>query len=196
MGNRKNLLLCALSAFAAVAAIAVPASASASVWLRAGEPLSESVEFPLTGGEVIEVGGGAMVCSNTAATMTTEGGSSAEITAYEIDKANCFGLSGDLAECEVTSASAKGLPWSVTVNTADLTAAGVGVVYSFDEACAVHEIEFGFSALTLTPEEPSAIRLFHFGQETTAKVDGKEAVLTFGGEQNMPEEDLGVYGIG
>jgi hypothetical protein len=193
--SQKKALLAAACALVAVAAMVVPASASASVWLKEGQPLKEKVELALTGGEVIEVGGAAMLC-NTTATMTTEGGSSAQITAYGIDKASCMGFAGNLEGCIVTAATPKSVPWSVTVNSVDLTAKEVGVTYSFNEACAVHKIETSFANLTLTPEEPGAIRFFHFNQEGTAKVDGKEAALTFSGLLEVPEEDLEKYGIG
>ena len=195
MKNRKHALLAAASALAAIAALALPASASASVWLKEGKALKEHVELPLTGGEVIEVSGSAMLCESSA-TMSTEGGSTAQITAYNINKASCIGLAGSLEGCEVTAATPTGLPWSVTVNSVDLSAKEVSVGYSFDKACSIQKIEMGFPKLTLTPEEPSAIRLFHFNQEGTAKVDGKEASLSYGGSLQLPEEDSGIYGIG
>ncbi|HWN72332.1 MAG TPA: hypothetical protein VNN15_00830, partial [Solirubrobacterales bacterium] len=128
--------------------------------------------------------------------MTTEGGSSAQITAYEINKASCVGVAGELAGCEVTSATPVGLPWGVGVNSVDLTAEGVAVDYSFNEACAIGEIETDFPELTLTPEEPSAIQLFRFSQEGSAKVDGKEATVGYTGSLQLPEEEFGTYGIG
>lgn len=193
--SKKKALLAAACAVVAVAATVLPASASASVWQKEGAPLKEKVEFALTGGEVIEVGGGVMFCNNSA-TMTTEGGSSAQITAFDVAEASCMGVAGNLEGCNVTTATPKGLPWSVTVNTADLTAKEVGVTYSLNEACAVHKIEVSFANLTLTPEEPSAIRFFHFNQEGTGKVDGKEAALSFGGVLELPEGDFDKYGIG
>ena len=193
--SKKNALLAAASALAVVAGLAVPASATASVWLKEGSPLKEKVELPLTGGEVIELSNGAMLC-NAAATMTTEGGSSAQITAYNIDKASCVGFSGSLQECKATAVTTSGLPWSVTVNAVDLTAKGIGITYTLNEACAIHKIEVSFAGMTLTPEEPSAIRFFHFKESGTGKVDGKEASLTFSGLLELPEGDLGKYGIG
>jgi hypothetical protein len=195
MKNWKHALLAAASALAAMAAMALPASASASVWLHEGNALKEHVELSLTGGEVIEVSGAAMLCE-AGATMTTEGGSSAQITAYNINKASCVGLAGNLEGCEVTAATPTGLPWSVGVNSVDLTANNVSVGYSFNKACAIQKIETSFPKLTLTPEEPSAITLFHFSQEGTAKVDGKEASLSYGGTLQLPEEEFGKYGIG
>jgi hypothetical protein len=195
MTNWKHALLVAASALAAMAALALPASASASVWLREGKPLAEQVELSLTGGEVLEVGGSSLLCE-ASATMTTEGGSTAQVTAYNVLEASCLGLAGELEGCEVTAATPAGLPWSVTVNSVDLTAHGVGIGYSFNEACPIHKIETGFPELTLTPEEPSAIRNFHFSQEGIAKVDGEEATLDYTGVLQLPEEDFDIYGIG
>jgi hypothetical protein len=195
MKNWKQVLLAAASALAAMAALALPASASASVWMHEGKALGEHVELSLTGGELFEVSGSAMLC-NTSATMATEGGSTAQITAYSIDKASCLGLGGSLEGCEVTTATVTGLPWSVTVNSVDLTAEKVGLSYSFNKACGIQKIEMSFPELTLTPEEPSAIRRFHFNQEGTAKVDGKEASLTDGGLLELPEAEFDKYGIG
>ena len=57
----------------------------------------------------------------------------------------------------MTTATSTGLPWSVTVNTTDLTAGEVRVDYAFNEACPIDKVETSFAALTLTPEEPSGI---------------------------------------
>lgn len=192
MKKRKNVLLIA---GIALAAMALPASASAAVWQHEGKELKSKVDFSLTGGEFIEVSGAVMLCENTA-TMTTEGGSTAQITAYDVKEATCIGLAGKLEGCEVTAATPKGLSWGVSVNTSDLTAKEVAVDYSFDKACEIQKIEINFSKLTLTPEEPEAIRLFRFNQETKAKVDGKEASLVYSGSLNLPEGDFDTYGIG
>jgi hypothetical protein len=178
-----------------VAALALPASADTSVWLHGGKPLEEGVELAPTGGEVIEFGGSVLVCES-GATIATEGGSTAEITAYGISKASCVGVAGQLEGCTVMAATSTGLPWSVSVNSTDLTAEGIHVDYSLDEACPVDKIETSFPELTLTPEEPSAIGVFHFSREGTAKVDGKETAVGYFGSLNLPEGEIGTYGIG
>jgi hypothetical protein len=192
-------LILAAAAAAAVAALAVvagPVSATSSVWLHEGKPLEKHVELPLAGGEIIEVGGGVLLCESTA-TLTTEGGSTGKITNYNVNKASCTGLAGNLEGCEVTAAEATGLPWSVTVNTADLTAKGVKVDYTFNKGCAVGNIELNFPELTLTPyEEAKAFRLFEFSTEGTGKVDGKEATIGYFGSLQLPEAEFETYGIG
>jgi hypothetical protein len=195
MRNSRKVLLVGVAALAAVAVLALPASASAGVWKHKGEALKTKVELSLSGSEVIETSGAVMIC-NVTATMTTEGGSTAKITAYNVDKASCVGLEGKLVGCEVTAVAAKGLSWSVTVNTSDLTAKEVKVDYTFNKGCGIGKIETNFSKLTLTPDEPKAIRLFHFSQAGTAKVDGKEASLTASGTLNLPEKDFDTYGVG
>jgi hypothetical protein len=195
MTKFRKLLPAALAALVVVAVLAGPASASASVWKKEGENLTEKTTFAMTGGEVIETGTSVLLC-NTTATMTTEGGSTASITAYAIEKASCIGLAGAVAGCEVTSATPKTLPWSVTVNTSTLTAKATGVTYLFDTGCSIHKIETSFPELTLTPEEPSAIKLFHFGQTGTGLVEGKSATVTTGGSLQLSAAQEGLYGIG
>ena len=195
MMNLRKALTAALVALAALAALALPAAASASVWLHEGEPLEKAVELPLTGGEAIEVEGGLLVCNGTSATMTAEVGSTALISAYGIEAGGCVGL-GSLEGCEVTAATPSGTPWSVTVNTADLTVSEFAVTYSF-EGCSTHKLELSFPELTLTPEEePSAIRYFRFSRTGTAVLDEKEITVEDAGTLQLPEEDFGTYGIG
>jgi hypothetical protein len=195
MRSSKYVLLAVAAALVAVAALALPAAASESVWLKEGKPLEEEVELGLTAGEVIEVSAGTLFCEG-GATMTTEGGTTAQVTAY-LNEPTCIGLGGSLEGCEVTAVSPKGLPWSVVVNTSDLTAKEVAVSYSFDKSCAVQNVETSFPSLTLTPESQSEIRLFYFKVEKgTAKVDGKSAEITYSGSLNLGEEDFDIYGIG
>lgn len=192
----KKAALLALAAVTALGLLAVPVSASASVWKKEGVALKEKTEFKTTGGEVIEVNGGVMICEG-GMTMTTSGGSTASITAYNITKTSCSGLAGNLVGCTVSSVTPSGLPWSVTVNTADLTVKGVKLAYAFATGCAVKKIETSFPELKLTPEpEPSAISLFAFSTSGTATVDGKSATLGWFGSFSLPESQAGKYGIG
>jgi hypothetical protein len=194
--NLSKITLLALAAVAALALLAVPVSASAAVWKKEGVALKEKTEFKTTGGEVIEVNGGVLLCEG-GMTMTTEGGSSASITAYNTTKTSCVGLAGNLAGCTVSSVAASGLPWSVTVNTSDFTVKGAKVNYTFASGCAVGKIETSFAEMKLVPEpEPSAIRVFHFNPSGSAQVDGKAATLSWVGSFSLPETQAGKYGIG
>jgi hypothetical protein len=195
MRRFRSTLGAALVVAVAIAALAGPASASASVWLHDGEPLNEAKELSLRGGEVIQVPAGAFLC-NAEATMATEGGSTAQITAYNVELSSCSGLLGEFNGCEVTAATVENLPWDVTVNSVDLTAEEVGISYSFDEACPIHKVETAFPEVTLTLEEPEAIRNFNFSQEGVGKADGEEGWLIDSGILQLPEEEFGTYGIG
>src|SRR6185437_17158364 len=176
--SRKPLLI-GVAALVVVAALVASASALAAVWKHEGKTLTEKVELSLSGSEVIEVGSSALLCDSTA-TLVTEGGSTASITAFAVEKGSCIGLSGSFEGCTVTAATPKTLPYGVTVNTEDLTAKGFGVTYSFS-GCSVSTLETSYPELTLTPEEPSAIRFFHFGQTATGKLDGSSVSVTDGG---------------
>jgi hypothetical protein len=199
MRKSKKLWLAAATgaavALAAMALLVGAASGTTSVWLHKGEPVKEHVELSLTGEDVIEVGTSVLLC-NSGATMATNGGSTAEITAYTVEKASCVGLEGKFKGCTVTSATAKGLPWSVSVATAELIAKEVGVAYSLDEGCPIASIETSFPEVTLFPEEPSAIRFFHFSETGSGKVNGEKATLTDGDVLELPEAKYGTYGIG
>lgn len=193
---RKPLLMGA-AVLVVVVALVGAASALAAVWKHEGKNLTEKVELPLSGGEVIEIEGGksVLLCESTE-TLTTEGGSSASITALAVEKGTCLGLAGKFEGCEVTAATPKALPYSVTVNSVDLTMKGFGVTYTFNAGCSVSELETSYPEMTLTPESPSAIKLFHFGEAATGKVNGEAASITDGGAWRLSPADSEEYGIG
>jgi len=195
MKFRKVFLSMAAAAVAVVAVAAVPSSAATGEWLDGGKPFKEHREMKLAGGEVIEVGGGVLLCESNL-TITTEGGSEGE-EGYEVKPGTCVGLAGNLEGCTVSEAKTTGTPWAVGVNTTDLTVSGVKVAYAFAEGCAVGTIEVSVPALTLTPhEEPGSINFFGWKAEGPGKVDGKAAELVYSGTASFPEAELGTYGIG
>jgi hypothetical protein len=195
MKSRKGIATVVM-ALVVVAVLVGAASALAAVWKKEGVTLKEKTTFALSGGEVIETESGASVLlCNSTATMTTEGGSTASITAYKVETGSCTGLAGKFVGCTVTSATPKTLPYSVTVGTTTLTAKGFGVTYKFS-GCTITSVETSYPELALIPEEPSAIRLFHFGQTATGKVNGTSASITDGGSLNLSEAQSGKYGIG
>jgi hypothetical protein len=195
MRSWKKPLLVGACALAAAAVLALPAWALSSVWLDEGKELKAKTTFSLAGTEFVEIGSSVMLC-NVDATMTTEGGSTAQITAHTTKAEECIGLAGKLEGCKVTAASTKNLPWSVAVNTVDLTAKEVAVSYTLNEACEIDKIEIPIPSLTVVPEEQEAIRLFHFKHIGKGTVDGKETELTYSGTLNLPPEDWDRYGIG
>jgi hypothetical protein len=194
--SRKGLVI-AVTALVAIAAMIGAASALAGVWKKEGAELKEKITLSMTGGEVIEIESGASVLlCNTTETMTTSGGSTASITAFAVEKSSCVGLAGKFVGCTVTAATPKTLPWSVTVGTTTVTAKNAGVTYTFNAGCSISKVETSYPELTLTAEEPSAIRLFHFGQTGTGKVNGTSASITDGGAWELSAADSGKYGIG
>ena len=102
MNNSRRGIAIAATVLVALAGLVGAASALAGVWKHEGAELKEKITLPLTGGEVIEVGTSTLLC-NDSATMTTEGGSTASITAFEVEKGGCLGLSGKFEGCEVTA---------------------------------------------------------------------------------------------
>jgi hypothetical protein len=192
--SRKGLLF-AVTALLAVAALVGAASALAGVWKHEGKELKEKVTLPLSGGEVIEVGSSVLIC-NTTATLTTEGGSTAQVTAFAVEKGSCIGVAGEFEGCEVTAATPNTLPWSVSVGSETLTAKGFGVSYTLNAGCPITSVATSYPELTLTPEEPSAIKFFHFGQTGTGKVNGASTSITDGGVWQLEAADSEKYGIG
>lgn len=78
----KRTYLPIVVALAAVAVLAIPASASAAEWLREGKPFKEHVEMKLAGGEFVEIGEAGekdvMLCESSNLTISTEGGSTGQ----------------------------------------------------------------------------------------------------------------------
>lgn len=194
--SRKGLVT-VVTALVAIAALVGAASALAGVWKHEGKEFKEKVTFSMTGSEVVEIESGAssLICNN-AVTMTTEGGSSASITAFSVNKTSCEGFTGKFKLCTVTAATPKTLPYAVTVGTSTLTAKNFGITYTMNAGCAISSVEVNLPVLTVTPEEPSAISFFRFGQTGTGKVNGSSASVTDGGVWQLPESQVGKYGIG
>lgn len=194
--SRKRLVI-AVTALVAIAALVGAASALAGVWKHEGAELKEETTFVMTGGEVIEVEGGASVLlCNSTVTMTTSGGSTASITAFEVEKSSCVGLAGKFEGCTVSSVTPQTLPYGVTVGSSTLTVKGFGATYTMNAGCEISSVEAAYPELTLTAEEPSSIRLFHFGQTATGKVNGSSASVTDGGAWQLSEAQSGQYRIG
>lgn len=179
--NRQLLLVATIGA---LVLLVVPALALASVWKDKGVKVTKFTELSLTGGELFEVPGtGGMSCE-VKAIMTTEGGSTAKITKWQI-KACPTGFE-KFTGCEVVTAEAKGLPWSVDVNTEDLTITSMRIKRTFKN-CGTTELDKTITA-TVTLESPKAISEMEFSGETTGYKD--VGSLTVEGTNN------GTYEIG
>ena len=189
MNNRKRLAIAA--AVCACIALALPALASAAVWKHGAVNLTKFVELSLPGGENFEaeigekkeVGG--MNCE-VKATMTTEGGSTAKITKYEIK--SCGKAFGKMSACTVVAKEAKGLPWTVHVNTSDLTITNMRVRRTFNVGCPVAELDKTFTSMTVTLNTPAAISEMEFSGSLT----GYKAF----GSWTVEGANKGTYGIG
>lgn len=187
MSNRKRLAI-AITAIACFA-FALPAMAQAAVWRHKGVTLTKFIELGLPGGEVFEteVSGelSGMSCE-VRAVMTTEGGSTAKITKYELKA--CGGAFGKLSGCEVNTQEAKGLPWTVHVNASDLTITNMRVKRTFKAGCAVTELDKTFTSMTVTLNTPSAI--------TEMEFSGSLTNYTAFGSWAVEGTNAGTYGIG
>ena len=194
MKIRKIVVLASLAVAAAV--FAVTAGASASVWLHEGEPLEEHVEIGLSGGQVFEVPGSGVLLCPVHATLTTEGGSTGQITEWEVASEGCL-ASGQFAGCEATASEAQGLPWAVDVDSASLTITGSDISRGFAPGCALESVEFTTPEIAVTSETPGEISEVEFIGEGTADLEpgGEVAYRTFG-SFTVDGAAAGTYGIG
>ncbi|MGH3429410.1 MAG: hypothetical protein ACRDQZ_17890, partial [Mycobacteriales bacterium] len=133
--NKRFLFACAV---AVIAAFAAPTTAFASVWKHNGSNLNEFIEIGLTGGEIFHTSENNGMGCEVHATLTTEGESTWKITAFETK--SCSISFGEFSGCELSTAEAKGLPWTVDVNTSDLTITGWHTKRTFKAGCGTSEL--------------------------------------------------------
>ena len=187
MNNQRRLAI--VVAAIACFAFAVPALAQAAVWKHNGVNLAKFVELGLPGGENFEteVSGewSGMNCE-VKATMTTEGGSTAKITKYEIK--SCAKGFGKMSGCSVVAKEAKGLPWTVDVKTTDLVVTNMRVRRTFNVGCPVAELDKTFTEMHLTLNTPSKITEMEF----SGAIAGYKAF----GSWKVEGANSGTYGIG
>lgn len=195
MKLKKSLLLTAV----AVLVLAVPASALAAQWLDGGKAFSEKREMKMTASEVVELGEAGnkdvLLCESTPK-ISTEGGSTGTLSDTVLT-GTCTGLAGKFVGCSVSSVTASGSPWAVTVNTADATAKSVKFVYTMAKGCSITSFEFTVSELKLAPfESSSSIRGFQWSTEVSGKANGVTTAVGYFGSGSLPESEFGTYGIG
>jgi len=184
MKTNRRLLLAGI--VAAIVVLSVPALALAAVWKDKGTNVSKFVEFAAIGGELFETTAGNGMSCEVRAVFTTEGGSTGKVTKFEIKK--CPTGFGSFAKCELNTAEAKGLPWTVHVNATDLTITNMRTKRTFKAGCATSELDKTITSTTVTLESPTAINEMDFSGETTGyKTAG---TITVEGTNN------GTYGIG
>lgn len=184
MKNNRRLLLA--GAIAAIVVLAVPAFASASVWKHNGSNLKKFVSLGLTGGEIFTTSSENGMNCELHATMTTEGGSTAEITEFKTK--SCPKGFGSFEKCELTGAEAVGLPWTVDVNTSDLTVTGWHTIRKFKN-CGTTELNKTLGSVTLTLNTPTAISEMEWLTEIAGGYKS-------GGSFTIEGTNKGTYGIG
>jgi len=199
---KKVLLLLTLSS----AALAVPAMASASVWTKEGVPISLGTggKTPawtnegelLSGTTSVSLNGpvkfssiiGTIECSLSAS------GTISEPNSGSISTASVTGckLGGALKECEVTSATAAGLSWSLTPQelsgVKSISLPGMSIAYEF-KACFVSELTFSGN-VTATPNDSGAIGSLSLSGTVTSK-QGTKATAS-GSLSVTPSGKLGI----
>jgi hypothetical protein len=174
------------SAIAAVVMLAVPAMALASVWKDKGVNVTKFVEIGLSGGEIFETTAGNGMSCELHATLTTEGGNTGKITKFETKK--CTTGFGEFAGCELNTAEAKGLPWTVHVNTSDLTITNLHTKRTFKAGCKTAELDKTIGSTAVTLETPTAI--------TEMEFLGEIAGYKTAGSFTVDGTNSGTYGIG
>lgn len=184
MKLHKRLLLAVLVAMVGALAVSA-ASASAAVWKHSGVNLAKHTEIGLTGGEVFNSGTGGMSCE-VFATITTSGGSTGTIKKWEVK--NCSGAFGDLVGCSVLATEPKNLPWTLDVNTADLTVTNMRIRRTFKAGCKISELDKTVASMTMTPDVTTAITAFEF--------HGLSGTYTSFGSFEVDAPNAGTYGIG
>ena len=187
MRNQKRLAVA--TAVIACFALALPVLALGAVWKHNGVNLTKHVVLELFGSETFEtvVSGvrSGMTCEFKA-TLTTEGGSTAKITKYELK--SCTGAFGKMTGCSINTQEAKGLPWTVDVKTTDLVITNMRVRRTFKAGCAVAEFDKTFTEMTVTLNTPLKI----VEMESSGALPGYEVFIVWGVEGT----NSGTYGIG
>jgi hypothetical protein len=182
MKRYRRGLLGSLAVVVALAALVVPAAASATVWKDGGTTVTKAFEMGLTGAQNYEVesSAGGVQC-NEHITLAFNGTSTTTISKFENKGCTTFGT---YVKCTVQTAEAIGLPWAVTLGTSTLTVTGMHLKHTFKAGCAKGEINQSLN-MTLTPDSTTKIgSLDFFGTSGAYKQFGTFTV------------DSPTYGIG
>lgn len=121
----------------AMAAITVPASASAYEWTMGGTSLKETVKVEFQGGVLVALAEGEIECElGMTLTAAPVGGKSVISQAWMNVMKKCV-MGGVLKKCEVESFKPLGLPWEVVLlaNDFDIKAVEVEYVLKNTAAC-------------------------------------------------------------
>jgi hypothetical protein len=162
------------------------ASASAAVWKKGSSNLAEFIELKMSGGEIFETNGANGMNCKVTATLTTEGGSTGQITSFKT--VECPTGFGTMKSCKLATSEAKGLPWKVTVNTSTLTITGMHIKRTFASGCPVTELDKTIPSSTVTLETPASITSMSYSGEISGYKDF--------GTWTIEGSNAGKYGIG
>jgi hypothetical protein len=194
MKGNKRLLVAGL--IAALVMLAVPALALATaVWKDKGTKVSKFVELTMAGGEIFETTAGNGMSCEIHATLTTEGGSTGKITKFEIKKCPEPIGSFKTTKCELNTAAGMGLPWTVHVNTTDLTVTNWRTKRTFKGAsCKEPELDKTISSMTVTLE-PSTTEISELLFDGKILEGGVQKYRSFG-TLTIQGANNKTYGIG
>lgn len=175
MKTRKRLLTAAALAVLALGVTA--AIATAAVWKDGATNVSSPIEIKFAGSEFFETTEGNSMQCEEKFTLKTSGGSTGTISAFEVVKSTCKGT-GTFAKCEVSTAEAKGLPWTVDVGTEDLTITNMRIKRVFKAGCTPSEVDKTVNS-TVTLTTPAKIETAEtLGSTTGYKQFGSFTVAT------------------
>lgn len=194
MKSNRRLLIAGV--IAAMVVLAVPALALAAEWKdNNGTKVTKFTEFTMNGGEIFETTEGNGMSCEVHATMTTEGGSTAKITKYEIKKCTASFGSFATTKCELNVGEGKGLPWTVDVNATDLTVTNWRTKHTFKGAeCKEAELDKTISSMTVMLE-PSTTEMSELSFDGKLLSEGKQTYRSFGSLE-IEGTNKGTYGIG
>jgi len=196
MKSNRRLLIAGV--IAAIVVLAVPALALAAVWKdKNGTNITKFTEFTMNGAEIFETTAGNGMDCEIHATMTTEGGSTAKITKFEVKR--CEGAFGSFktTKCELNVGEGKGLPWTVDVNPTDLTITNWRTKHTFKGAeCKEPELDKTISSMTVTLEPNiTEMSVLAFNGDITEGMPLVQKYRTFG-SLTIEGANAGTYGIG
>ncbi len=188
MRNRKRLLVAV--GLAAMALAATAAIASAAVWKDKATGTEVTVETPIEfeGAEFWETSAGNTMECPEKFTLKINKAGAAKITAFTITKTGCA-TAGTLSGCELSTAEAKELPWTVSINAEPktLTIKNMRLKRTFKAGCSITELDKTInSTVTLLPEPSKVESIETSGSTGTYKQYGSFKAIT----------NSGTYGIG
>ena len=195
MKSNRRLLIAGV--IAAIVVLAVPVLALAAEWKdKNGTKVTKFTEFTMNGGEIFETTPGNGMSCEIHALMTTEGGSTAKITKYEIKK--CEGTFGTFktTKCELNVGEGKGLPWTVDVNPTDLTITNWRTKHTFKGAsCKEPELDKTIASMTVMLE-PNIKEMSVLAFDGKIENEKKEQLFRAFGSPEIEGANNGTYGIG